>query len=903
MDWYEGETLKQKITSGLLKIDEAIEILIQVSQGLSAAHEKGIIHRDIKPANIFITDRNEVKILDFGLATSNAYTKITRLESTKGTIAYISPEQAQGKEATHQSDIWSLGVVMFQMLTGQLPFKGDVDQVIIYSILDKEPEKITSINPEIPLELENIVLKALEKNRELRYQNIEEMLDDLISFKNKLSGSNGSQFISPPKRKNNRFKTVIISTLMVMAAAIAFYFVNPNFFSGLQNDIPISLAVISFENQTGDSSYNYLQKAIPNLLITNLEQAEYLHLITWERMHDLLKQIGKEEVELIDKDLAFKLCRMDGIDAIVLGSFVKAGDVFVTDVKVLDASNKKLLKSANIKSEGVQSILENQIDYLSKEIAEGIGISAREIESVQLRIADVSTNSMEAYNYFLQGREEFEKRYYDDSRKFLEKAIELDSTYAAAYLYLAWVYDNLKYIEKELNAYEKAKIFSKKATEKERLYIEASYAERIEKLPDKRFSILNQMVKKFPREKRIYISLGSYYRHKLMYKEAVLNLNKALELDPEFGQAINLLATTYSDMKNYDKAIEYYNRYASVFPGDADPFESIGDLYFNLGELNKALESFKKALEIKPDFGSGLRIAYIYVLKENYTEAIKWLDHYISTIPSPIQAYGYIWKGIYHSFLGQYKQSLNDISMMQGIMKSVGNEEKIATGSMFKGMIYLDMGDYEKSRICIEVFFNVAKKNQNLINYIGGIQFLAGFDLMEGKIDSANLKIADCEALLVKLSEENPYKANALKTALKFVYMELLMAEGSFEEAISIGENLDTTLSANFEIEGLIMYNYPFLRDALARAYYLNDERDKAIAEYERLITFNPASNNRRLIHPKYHYRLAKLYEEKGFKKKAIREFEKFLELWKDADKGIPQFVDVERRLAKLIAK
>ena len=905
MDCYEGETLRKKIKSDLLKIDEAVEISIQVSQGLSAAREKGIIHRDIKPANIFITDRNEAKILDFGLAKSSAYTKITKIDSTKGTIAYISPEQAQGKEANHQSDIWSLGVVMYEMLTGQLPFKGEVDQVIIYSILDKEPEKITFLNPEIPLELENIVSKALQKDRELRYKNIEEMLADLVSFKNKSSGSNSDQFINKRKgkSKSKRLKTAIISSLIVFVAVVIFYFINPNLFSGLKNDIPISIAVISFENQTGDSSYNYLQKAIPNLLITNLEQAEFLKVTTWERMHDLLKQIGKGEVEVIDKDLAFELCRMDGIDAIVLGSFVKAGDVFVTDVKVLDASNKKLLKSANIKSEGVQSILENQIDYLSKEIAEGIGFTAREIESVQLRIADVSTNSMEAYNYFLQGREEFEKRYFDDSKQFLEKAIELDSTYAVAYLYLAWDFDNLKYIEKELKAYEKAKIFSKKATEKERLYIEASYAERIENLPEKKFSILKQMTKKFPREKRVYISLGSYYQYKQIYKEAIINFNKALEMDPEFGQAINLIASTYSDMKNYDKAIEYYNRYASVFPGDADPFESMGDLYFKLGELNKALESFKKALEIKPDFGSGLRIAYIYALKENYAEAIKWLDHYISTIPSPIQAYGYIWKGIYHSFLGHYKQSLNDISMMQEIMKSVGNEEKIATGSMFKGMIYLDMGEYEKSRICTEVFYNVAKNNQNLINYIGSIQFLVGFDLMEGKIDSAKLKIAESEYLTVKLSEENLYKAQMFKTTLKFVHMELLMAEGSFEDAISVGENLDKTLVANFEIEGLVMYNSPFMRDALARAYYLNDERDKAIAEYERLITFNPTSNNRRLIHPKYHYLLAKLYQEKGLKKKAISEFEKFLELWKNADKGIPQFVDAERRLTKLVAE
>ncbi len=234
MDCYEGETLSKKIKSGLLKIDEAVEISVSVSKGLSAAHEKGIIHRDIKPANIFITDRNEVKILDFGLAKSSAYTKITRMDSTKGTITYISPEQAQGKEATHQSDIWSLGVVMYEMLTGQLPFKGDVDQVIIYSILDKEPEKITSLNPEIPLELENIVSKALEKNLDLRYQNIEEMLADLLSFKNESSNPSGRQSFIKRKVKSKRLKTAIISTLIVIVAAVVFYFINPNFFSGFE---------------------------------------------------------------------------------------------------------------------------------------------------------------------------------------------------------------------------------------------------------------------------------------------------------------------------------------------------------------------------------------------------------------------------------------------------------------------------------------------------------------------------------------------------------------------------------------------------------------------------------------------------------------------------------------------
>jgi len=904
MDCYEGETLRKKIKSGLLKIDEAVNISIQVSQGLSVAHEKGIIHRDIKPANIFITDRNEVKILDFGLAKSSAYTRITRTDSTKGTIAYISPEQAQGKQATHQSDIWSLGVVMYEMLTGRLPFEGDVDQVIIYSILDKEPEKITSLNPEIPLGLENIVSKALEKNPESRYQNIEEMLADLMSFKNKSSGLDSGQFISKRKGRSKRLKTAIISSLIVLVAAVVFYFIKPDFFKGLKNDIPISIAVISFENQTGDSSYDYLQKAIPNLLITNLEQAEYLNVTTWERMHDLLKQIGKGEVEVIDKDLAFELCRMDGIDAIVLGSFIKAGDVFVTDVKVLDASSKKLLKSSNIKSEGVQSILESQIDYLSDNIVEGIRLSAGKIESVQLRIADVTTNSMEAYKYFLSGKEKWEKNYNDDACKLLEKAVELDSTFALANLYLAYVYSSLRYVAKEEKAFERAKAFSEKATEKERLYIEADYAGRIENLLEKRFNILKQIVKKFPKEKEAYRFLGIYYRYRQRYEEAINNFNKALELDPKYGKAYNSLAYTYSDMGDFEKAIEYFQRFVVLSPGDAGPLDSMGDLYFKAGDLDKALVKYKEAVEVKPGFDSELGIAYIYALKENYTETMKWLDNFIMSNPSPgKKSQGYLFKGFYHLLLGHYKQALMDISKTKELMRLAGNEYGVAVGTMMTGCIYLERKEYKLSRNCFEEFKVAVKDFDYSFDFLADIQFLAYVDLMEGRIDSAKSKMVICDSLIIELSEKNPFWERFVKFYRYSLRIELMIAEGAFKDAIALGEKQNALEVARIGIKELIAENLPFLQDVLARAYYLNGELDKAIAEYERLITFNPNSKDRRLIHPKYHYRLAKLYEEKRLKEKAVGELEKFLELWKDADKDLPELVDAKSRLAKFMAK
>jgi tetratricopeptide (TPR) repeat protein len=206
--------------------------------------------------------------------------------------------------------------------------------------------------------------------------------------------------------------------------------------------------------------------------------------------------------------------------------------MFATDVKVLDVTTKQIFKSANSKGKGEDSILETQIDELSKEISRGIGISEHKIEASQQRIAEITTTSMDAYNFFLRGREDYEKFYYDVAQKFLERAVELDSTFATAYLYLARAYDAVWDYKSRNAAYEQAETFAGKATDKERSYIEAAYASVIERNPGKMFHILKQMVDKYPKEKRVRYLLASYYESKNSYEEAIQEFNIALELDP-----------------------------------------------------------------------------------------------------------------------------------------------------------------------------------------------------------------------------------------------------------------------------------------------------------------------------------------------------------------------------------
>jgi serine/threonine protein kinase/Flp pilus assembly protein TadD len=900
MAYIKGSSLRDRLEKGPFKIEEALDIAIQVAEGLTDAHEKGIMHRDIKSANIMVTEKGQAKIMDFGLAKITGTTLITREAKTMGTVAYMSPEQARGETVDHRTDIWSLGVVLYEMLSGKLPFKGDREASILYSVEHKEPKHLKELDPSIPTELADVVGKALAKNPEERYPDAEALLDDLRSISKGLEPIKIKALAR--KLRFARIKRVYlyVGIVALMMASVIIWRLIPQKDVVLPPKIENSIAVISFENQTGDKAFDFLQKAIPNLLITNLENTGFFYVATWERMDDLIKQLGKKDVEVIDKDLGFELCQREGIEAIVLGSFVKAGETFATDVKVLDVETKKLLKSASSRGRSVDSILETQIDELSKEISHSIGISETKIETANLRVADVTTTSMEAYNYFLRGREAFEKYYFDEARQFFEKAVEIDATFASAYLGLAGAYDWLGDINAMNDALGKAKTYSEKITEKERLYIEASYAGGIEKDPEKMFTIFKQMAKKYPKEKQVHYYLGNNFGVRGMFNEAIEEHNKALELDPSFGEALNMLAYIYSEMGDYEKGIEYFQRFAAVSPGDANPFDGMGEMYLKMGKLDEAIAKYKEALKIKPDFPyANWSLGYIYALKENYSEALKWVDQYIVMAPSlGIRAEGNFCKGFYRYWLGSLEQSLSDLHRAAELAEEVGNVYWKANVEWMKGWIHYDQEELELSRKCNETWLDAYLKSlpEKASFYKSLYSLNLGFiGLKEGQVDQAKTRLAEVKALLPDLIS---IEKETISLLIDYLHAEVLLAEGFPEKAIAVCEK---TLPLGLPLSGLgsiyrAFYNVPFLRDVLARAYLQNGELDKAVMKYEQLITFDPNSKDRRLMHPKFHYRLAKLYEQKGSKAKAIEHYEKFLDLWKDADPGIVEVDDARER-------
>jgi len=503
----------------------------------------------------------------------------------------------------------------------------------------------------------------------------------------------------------------------------------------------------------------------------------------------------------------------------------------------------------------------------------------------------------------LEGKESWHKFYFEDARRNLERAVELDPTFAAAYLYLAQAYGRLIRPRARDAAFEKAKEFSDKASEKEKLYIEAFYARAIERNREKFVQSLTEIVEKYPKEKEAYFLLGNEYRVRGQLDEALMSLEKSLELDPDYGSALNIFAYIYVELKKYEKALEYAEKYASSSPEDANPLDSMGDIYFMIGRLEEAIAKYKQALEIKPDFSSAWQLTYVYALKENYPEALKWIDHYIETESSPgRKAYGNTFKSFLQIITGQLRQSLDSIqetikfsrAAESLVMESVALEMRVR--AHFFG------GDLELCHSALETLFDFQKnRDPDGIPFyaIRHLFYLGLMDLKKGKNDSAKAKVEEMNTYLSQFRQGSLAHIRS-KYFYDLLKAEVLLAEGSEDEAIAVWEKavpIKLTIISTYEA---YYANLPLIRDVMARAFQRSGELDKAIAEYERLITFDPDSENRILVHPVYHFRLAKLYEQKGWEGKAIEHYQKFLALWKDADPGIPEVEDAKKRLAGL---
>ena len=319
----------------------------------------------------------------------------------------------------------------------------------------------------------------------------------------------------------------------------------------------------------------------------------------------------------------------------------------------------------------------------------------------------------------------------------------------------------------------------------------------------------------------------------------------------------------------------------------------MGDIYFEMGEIEKAATKYEEASTVKPDFGIEWKNAYIYALKEKYQKALDWVEHFIKNSRSPgRKGEGLFWKAYFHMWTGRFEQTLNEFRKLEVLAEELGNIYIKFAVQTTMGWVYYELKEYEKARNLFKSAFTLRKQFKPKLtrnwkahhnNELGLIE------LKEGKINAAKDRFFRTEPV----SEQCYF-------FYKIFYAELLFAQDSLDKSMTIWVNKSKFETTEVDMDVFGTYNVPFLKDLLPRIFLKKGDLDNAIAEYERLIVFDPISTNRFLIHPKYHYQLAKLYEQKGVKEKAIKEYKKFLELWKDADEDLPELIDAKVRLKNL---
>ncbi|RME01110.1 MAG: tetratricopeptide repeat protein [Calditrichaeota bacterium] len=608
MAYVEGQSLKEKIASGPLKITEAVAIAIQIAQGLQAAHEKGIVHRDVKPANILLTTRGQVRITDFGLAKLAGRTKVTQTGTTLGTAAYMSPEQARGEPVDQRTDIWSLGVVLYEMLTGQLPFKGEYEQAILYSIMNDDPEPPTALRSGVPMELERIVLKALAKNPDERYQHVDDLLTDLrrvqIQTEKHPSFKQSEKRFTPKKRDRKKFFVLSFFVFMLLLSVLFIFrrkLMSPgNTVQDLQNGWwQNSIAVLPFEDLSPQKDQEYFCDGMTDDIITKLSNIRELKVIN--RTSVLRYRNTTKDIKQIGEEL--------GVANILQGSLRREGKRVRINAQLVKVDNGFNLwaKSFDFKIEDLFAVQEE----VSRAIARALkvkfspqtlaGFDTR--RSTDLDFYEYQLKASYFVNRFLASRREQD---FQKALKMIHKMLAIDSTDARPYVWLGWCYENHYTVSGNPEDQKKVLDFGRIAYRLDPQMAEANGAMGWIHFEKKDYAKAFQFYSKALQIKSnmspINHVVGIFYYYLGLFEQAVVYFRRASALDPFFLYSTLLLADSYRNLAQFDQATTYYHKALEIAPDNPTANLRYADLLIRTRNFREAEEVIRRVETKQPTY-------------------------------------------------------------------------------------------------------------------------------------------------------------------------------------------------------------------------------------------------------------------------------------------------------------